>query len=119
MTSDEKERDAYMAERTTDLEPLDPTEADKDKKAKRKRTVKDEEEDLRSAYASALSTWSGRLMLHDILDKLGYSLIPFDPTSPHMTSYLNGKHAAAIELFNVLWTISKDDVLTMMKENRT
>lgn len=119
MASDEEERDEYMLERTTDLEPLDPTEADKDKRAKRKRKVKDEDEDLRAAYASSLSTWSGRLMLSDILDKLGYSLIPFDPTSPHMTAFVAGKHAAALDLFQTLWAVSKDDVLTMMKENRT
>lgn len=117
MTEDDE--DAYMQERSAGLPDLDPPKHEKEKRARKKLTEKDKAEALESAYHTLLSDIRGRLVFYDRLDAMGYWNVPYDPSSPHNTAYLAGNHAGAVELYEKLWAISPDNVLLMIRENRT
>lgn len=105
-------------ERLAGLPPLDEPEPEKKQRKRKKQEEQDRAEMLEQAYRDLLALPAGRMVLYDRLDKAGYWNVPFDPTSAHITAYLAGNHAAAVELYETLWALSPDDVLTMMKENR-
>ena len=115
----EAEEDAYLDERTADLTALEPTPGQRDRKKRKKLVELDAAEELAKAYALLLRMREGRLVLHDRLDKLGYWEKAFTAGLPDVTAYQNGQRSAAVDLFNDLWTVDSDAVLTMFKENRT
>lgn len=105
-------------ERLAGLPPVDEPAPVKERRQNKAREEKDRAQMLLQSYADILASRSGRMVFFDMLDKMGYSKVPFDPTSPHMTAYLAGNHAGAVDLYETLWAIEPDDVLKMMKENR-
>lgn len=113
------EEDLYLQERTAGLDDLDPTPAQADRKRKKKRKEKDENEDLIKGYRDALQTYEGRLVFHDLLDRMGYWTVAFTAGAPDVTAFQNGQREIALELYNLLWAVDSDAVLTMLKENRT
>lgn len=115
----EDEEDVYMQERSAGLPDLDPPKHEKEKRTRKKLVEKDKAEILKSAYETVLASVLGRIVLYDTLDAMGYWNVPYDPSSPHITAYLAGNHAGAVELYEKLWAISPDNVLLMIKENRT
>lgn len=115
----ENEDDEYMQERSAGLADLDPPKHEKEKRTRKKLVDKDKADMLKGAYEVLLSDIRGRLVFYDVLNDMGYWNVPYDPSSPHITAYLAGNHAGAVELYEKLWAISPDNVLLMIKENRT